>query len=140
VRPAPPKDQLGRNQLVQDRRQVRPAQRCEDLEQLKGELATDHRGDLSDFACAAEPIQTGHERVVQGRRDRQGRQRTGELVAIARGDQQSRFEHHLGQLLDEQRYAVGALGDLLEDVGRNSPAVADPRDHVDDLAATQARQ
>ena len=41
-----------------------------------------------------------------------------ELVAIAGVRQQARFQHGLGQLLDEQRDAVGAHHDLLDDIGR----------------------
>ena len=102
-----------------------------------GELAADHGADLSDFAHAAEAIETGHEGVVQGRRDRERRQQAGELEMVARGDEQTRLQHHLGQLLDEQRHAVGARDDLLEDLGRQSPGAGDPRDHGQDLAPAQ---
>ena len=42
------------------------------------------------------------------------RQRAVENVTIARVTQQLRLQHRLGQLLDEQRHAVGVSQDLLE--------------------------
>ena len=39
------------------------------------------------------------------------------------------FEHRLGQFLDEQRHAVGALGDLLHDLGWQRRIPGDVRDH-----------
>ena len=53
-------------------------------EQLVGELAADHGADLGDLLDRGEAVEAGHQRVVQRRRDRERRQRAGELVAVAR--------------------------------------------------------
>jgi hypothetical protein len=52
---------------------------------------------------------------VQGRRDREWRQRPIEHVAIHLLAQQAPLQHALGQFLDKQRHAVGAIDDLGED-------------------------
>ena len=116
-RHAAPKDQLGRHQLVEGRAQLRFGPRGERLEQLMGESrARSRRRSERLRARAAEAIETGHEesRRVAGI---ERRQQAGELEMVARGDEQTRLQHHLGQLLDEQRHAVGARDDLLEDLG-----------------------
>ena len=95
-----------------------------------GELAADHGGDLGHLLDRREAVEAGHQRVVQGRRDRERRQRAGQLVAVAGVGEQAGFEHRLGQLLDEQRHAVGARHDLLEDLGRQRLAAGDALDQI----------
>ena len=92
------------------------------------ELATDHGADLRDLLDRREAVEARHQQVVQGRRDRERRQGAGQLVAIAGVREQARFQHRLGQLLDEQRHAVGARHDLLDDLGRQRLVAGDPRD------------
>ena len=58
--------------------------------------------------------------VVQRRRDRQRRQRAGQLVVIAGVGEQARFEHRLGQLLDEQRHAVGLRATICSTISAGS--------------------
>ena len=48
------------------------------------------------------------------------------------------LEHRLGQLLDEQRHAVGARHDLLEHLGRQRLAARDSFDHRRALAPAEA--
>ena len=48
-----------------------------------GELAADHRGGLSDLLDRGEAVEARHQGIVQRRRDRERRQRAGELVAVA---------------------------------------------------------
>jgi hypothetical protein len=54
-------------------------------------------------------------------------QRTGQLVVIARVLEQARLEHRLGQLLDEQRHAVGLGHDLRRDLVRQGLVPDHPR-------------
>jgi hypothetical protein len=76
--------------------------------------------------------------VVQRGRDRERRQRAGDLVVITGVREQARFQHRLGQLLDKQRHAVGARHDLLDDRRRQRLGIGDLRDEIGDLAATEA--
>jgi hypothetical protein len=60
---------------------------------------------------------------VQARRDRECRQCSIEHVAVRLHAQQTALQDVLGQFLDEQRYSVGALGNLGDDiVGQCLPA------------------
>ena len=117
-RRAAAEDQLGRDQLVEGGAQLGFRPVGDRGEQLVAELAADHGADLRHLLDRREAVEAGHQRVVQGRRDRERRQRPGQLVAIAGVREQARFQHRLGQLLDEQRHAVGARHDLLDDLRR----------------------
>ena len=101
------------------------------------ELAADHGADLRHLLDRGEAVEARHQRVVQGRRDRERRQRAGQLVAVAGIREQARFQHRLGQLLDEQRHAVGARHDLLDDLGRQRLVARDPCDQIRPLAPAQ---
>ncbi len=61
-------------------------------------------------------------------------------VLIAVLVQQSRLQHRLGQLLDEQRHAVGVGHDLLEDFRRQQPAPGHLGYQIRPLAPRQAAQ
>ncbi len=74
-------------------------------EQLVGELATERRSHLSDGFTHRQTVQPRHERILKGRRHIQRRTRRIPLG----------LEQCAGELLDEQRNAVG-LGD---DVGEH---------------------
>ena len=63
---------------------------------------------------------------------RHGGQRRGRLRAG--------FQHRLGQFLDEQRHAVGALGDLLHDLGRQRRIPGDVGDHRRRVAPVEPGQ
>jgi hypothetical protein len=103
-------------QAVERRVEVRLRSLRHWLYQLVGEFAADHRADLRDFfGYRAEPVEAGNQRGMQCRRDRQARQRAcpqycGDAVVLA-----GAFEHRPGQLLNEQRHAVGARGDFRDD-------------------------
>ena len=71
------------------------------------ELPANHGADLRDLLDRPEAVQASHQEVMKRRRDRQPRQGAGKLPAVARVREQARFQHGLGQLLDEQRHAVG---------------------------------
>ena len=65
------------------------------------EFPADHRAGLRDLLHWGEPVEPGHQRVMQGRRNLERHERPGEHVVIARIGEQTGFEHGLGQLLDE---------------------------------------
>ncbi len=111
-------DQLGRNQLVQRRLQLRLGPVGDRGEQPVGELAPERGADLGDLFHGCEAVEAGEQRVMQGRWQRERWQRPGQLVVVARVREQARFEHRLGQLLDEQRHAVGLGHDLRRDLVR----------------------
>ena len=75
-----------------------------------------------------EPIEPRDQRGVQGGGDREVRQRARRqyrrdpVVAIAA------FEHRLGQLLDKQRHAVGALDDLVDGLAGEAGIAGEPLD------------
>ena len=62
---------------------------------------------------------------MQCRRDRKRGQRTIEHVPFPLLAQQTTFQHAFGQFLDEQRHAVGAIDDLLDDLFGQSLAAGD---------------
>jgi hypothetical protein len=102
------------------------------------ELAADHGGGLGDLLDRGEAVETGHQRILEGRRDGQGRERAGELAAVAGIDEQAGLEHRLGQLFDEQRHAVGARHDLVQDLVRQRLTARDSFDHCSALAPAEA--
>ena len=83
-----------------------------------GKIASDGRADLQHLARGTEPVDPRHQRGLQRRRNRQVLCRLIEHVVIAGFVQSLALEHRLGQLFDEQRHAVGALDDLIEQSGR----------------------
>ena len=89
---APAKHQLRRDQLVQRLVQLFGA-RHDRRQELVGKLAADDRCDLGDFLGRGEAIETRHQRVLKRRRNRGGRQRTIDLVAIVLLAKETRFEH-----------------------------------------------
>jgi len=79
-------------------------------DQLIAEFAAHHRADLRDLLDQRpEPVDARDQGGVQGGRDRQRRRWAG----CQCGGAVAAFKHRLGQLLDEQRYAVGALDDFV---------------------------
>ena len=84
-------------------------------QQPRRELAADGGADLRDLLYRRHAVETGHERVVQARWDRQRRQRAAEAPGVAILAEQSGFQHGLGQFFDEQRHAVRLGHDLVQD-------------------------
>ena len=105
-----------------------------------GELAPERGADLGDLLDRGEAVEAGEQRVVQGRWQRERRQRPGQLVMIARVPKQTRFEHRLGQLLDEQRHAVGLGHDLRRDLVRQRLVPNHPFDQGGALAPAEPGQ
>ena len=102
-------------------------------------MAADRGTGLGHFLDDRIAVEPRHQRILEGRRDRQRRQRTDQCVPVAIVAQQTRFEDRLGQLLDEQRDAVGAGNDLVHQFCRQRLA-GDAVDHRSTLLPTQAVQ
>ncbi|MGY3123840.1 hypothetical protein ACVWXQ_007777 [Bradyrhizobium sp. S3.14.4] len=79
-----------------------------------GELATDGGADLRDALERSHPVQPRHQRVGEGRRDRELPPWARQHVAPVPLGQEVGFENGLGQLFQEQRHAVGLDDDLLD--------------------------
>ena len=124
-RSAAAEDQLGSDQLVERGAQMLFRPIGDRRKQLVRELAADDRPDLGDLLDRREAVEAGHQRVVKRRRDRERRQWAGQLVAVAGVREQARFQHRLGQLLDEQRHAVGARHDLVQHLAGQRLAAGD---------------
>ena len=75
--------------------------------------------DLGEFAGVAQPLEPRLQGVLQGRRYGVSRARASRAP--------TRLDYRLRQLLDEQRYPVGAFRDALDDVGGQIRAAAHPR-------------
>jgi hypothetical protein len=73
-------------------------------------------------------VEPRHQRTLQTCRDRERRQCPVKHVAVRLLAQQAALQDALGQLLDKQRHAVGAIGDLNEDLVRQCLAAGDLRD------------
>jgi hypothetical protein len=99
------------------------------MHQWIGEFAPDRGADLRDLLHRREAIEPGHQAVLEGRGDCERRQRSVEAEAFAVLHQQPGFQHVLGQLLHEQRHAVGLGDDLREHFRRQ---LAPTRDALDE--------
>jgi len=75
---------------------------------------------------------------VQGRRDRERRQYAIEHVAISFFAQQTALQDALGQFLDKQWYAIGAVGDLVDDLIRQRFAAGNLLDQDGPVMPVQA--
>jgi hypothetical protein len=87
-----------------------------------------------------QPIEPGHEGVVQAGRHGQRRQRTDELVAAIALPQRPRLEHHLGQLLDVERHAIDPVTEVADDLVRQGASAGDPLDHGCRLLGRETRE
>jgi hypothetical protein len=130
-------DQLGVGQLVERRTELVRVQLRHRAEQLEREPPPDRRRSLRDLPHRRQTIEARHQRILHRGRDRQGRDRSGELVAVAGETQEAGFEDRLGQLFDEQRHAVGLLEDLVEDLPGQQLVAADPFDQSRALAPVE---
>jgi len=75
------------------------------------------------------PIQSRHQRVLQGRGNRERSQRRRENKSALLLAQQTGLKHGLGQFLHEQRHAVGLGDDFIQHFRRQRPAAGDAMDH-----------
>ncbi len=77
-----------------------------ELHHLARELTADDGGHLSKRLRLTEAIQSSEQRALQRRRDLQG-------CGLERRGVIARFEHHLAQLFEEQRVAIGVFDNAL---------------------------
>jgi hypothetical protein len=79
-------------------------------------LAPERRSDLRYFlGRTAKPVESRHQRGMQGRWDRDRRRWNGSSRPIGRA-WALRFHHCLGHFLHKKRNAIGALDDVLTNV------------------------
>ena len=110
------------------------------FDQLVGKLAAQRGCKLGDVPHRGEPVQPRHERVLQGGRNRQAARLGWAVFRGAAGTQIVRFEHHFGQLFDEQGDAIGLDRDLLHQRRGQRPAPGHVLHHDRDVLARQAVQ
>jgi hypothetical protein len=110
------------------------------LDQFVGKFSAEHRADLGDLlARRPEPIEARGQRGIEGRGDgkrrrRRSRQQSGRCPVRAA----SGFEHRLGQLLDKERHAIGALEHLVCDLARQCCVAGDRPDERQTVALIEA--
>ena len=104
------------------------------------ELAPDAGGRLRHFLDRLQPVQPRHQAVMQRGGDGDGAERSIQNQPVAVLFQRAGFKDRLGQFLDKQRHAVGALRDDLHDLVRQRLAVGQLGDDVPDLILAQPVQ
>jgi hypothetical protein len=139
-RQAAAEDQLGVHQLIERTSQTILVQGTHGGQQIVRELTPNCGTDLGHLLDPGEAVEARHERILQGRRDGERRQRAGKRVMVAGIGEQARFQDGLGQLLDEQRDAVCLGEDLVEDLMGQRLAAGHRLDQRLPVAAGQARQ
>jgi len=104
------------------------------------EPTPERRPDLRHMPHRRQTVEPRRQRGVQTqtRRDREWRQRAIEHVLIHFLAQQIALQDTFGQLLDEQRHAVGALDDLGDDLIRQRLAAGDLRHQSGPVMPIQA--
>jgi hypothetical protein len=118
------KQEVGLGETLQRRPQSRLVELGDVSQQRVGEIASQHRADLRDIASRAEAVQTGGERLLQGRRDG--------LNALIPA-----LEKQAGHFLDEQRHAAGPLVYALNYLLGERMVGRDLTDHARDPGAIQ---
>src|SRR3546814_5881191 len=92
------------DELVQRILELRFAEAGNCGQKRMAELPADAGRHLRDLLDGGEPVQAGHQRILQRGRDRQLRQRAGKREAMCRLPQPSRLDDGLRQFLDEERH------------------------------------
>jgi hypothetical protein len=82
-----------------------------------------------------QPIEPGHQRVVQRIGNGQQGERLQQLIMVLPLPQQARLQHHLGQLFDKQGDAIGLSHHVPAHLGRQRLARRQPRHYGLDLGA-----
>ena len=118
--------QAGGRELVEQDAQLERAAVGDGREQGMGEAAADHRANLRHLAGRAQPVEPAGQRGLQRGRDLM----RPVLRQSLRRHRRTGFDNGLGQLLDEQRHAVGPLEDLLDQFGRQAKLAAEPFDEL----------
>jgi len=109
-------DQPGLDQLVERAGELARRQGRNGLQQLVGEAPPERAPHLRRLARRLQAVQAGEERGLQRLRDDQIRERSLHRPATVPLGQDAALQHRLGELLDEERHAVGARQDRLEHV------------------------
>ena len=109
-------DQAGGDQLVERAAELALVERGHRGEQFVGEGAAERGAELGDGLGAGQPVEPRHQRVLQAGRNLELDRL--DIVRVA-------LEQRPGDLLDEQRHAVGLADDLLDDRGRQGPRAGD---------------
>jgi hypothetical protein len=107
-------DQLGSEEPAESGLQLVLGKAGDGTQQRVGKLASDRRADLRHMPHRRQAVEPRQQRVVQTRRDREWRQCAVEHIAIAFLAEQAALQYALGQFLDKQRHAVGAVDDLVD--------------------------
>ena len=108
-------DQFRLEQPRQRVLQPRSAEGGDRLEQLEAELAPDAGGSLRHLLHRLQAVEPRHQRIVQRGGDGELLERRRQLETRRGLREAPGLQHGLGQLLDEQRHAVGPDGDLVND-------------------------
>ena len=101
---------------------------ADSAQQRIGELASEDRADLRDFARFAQPVEPGRERLLKRRRDRLHAARLAALEQKPR------------DLLDEQRHPAGALAHALDHLLAQRMASGELADHLRDVGAIEGAE
>ncbi len=84
-------------------------------DQLVGELPSDCGADLRHVLDRGEAIEARHQRSLQRRWNGEFRQRPVERIALVGLAEDAALDQRAGQFLDEQRHAICAREDLIDD-------------------------
>ena len=137
-REAPPENKLCRYQAVKRRGELHLWHRHDRSKQLVIELAANTGSDLGHLLDRSKTVKPRHQRIVQRRRDRHGRDWPGEHVASAGVAEDPGFKHGLREFLGEKRHTLGPRQDLAEDLGGKRFAFGDAVDEYNHLRLWQA--
>jgi hypothetical protein len=100
------------------------------MDQLIRELPSQSGAELNHLFDRPQAVQPGHERVLQCGGDGQLRRGPPRFMLLLARFQQPRFQYHLRQFFDEQRYAVGFRNDLIEHLAGQSISHCDLVDEL----------
>ena len=131
-------DELRGHQAIEVLLELVGFERGDRADQVEPELPADRRADLRGLLRAAQSIEAGRQRVEQRRRDGHVREGHGEVVTAVVLDERAHLDHREDQLLDEERDAVGPVGDGFEHLRRQGPPERDPRRQLFHVAAAEA--
>ncbi len=120
--------------------QGRTRDRRNRLDQAMGKFASDRGADLRDVPHGRQAVESRHQRILQGRRNRQRRKRGAKHVTARLFSQQVGFEHRFGEFFHKERHAVGLGDDLLQHFVRQRLACRQATDHLERMASSEAVQ
>ena len=128
-------DEIGSCQLRERGIERARRHRRERGKQPIGEFATDSGPDLRNLLDRREPVQTRHQRIMEGDRNRRNGDRALKNVSLANILKHAGFEDRLGHFLDKQRNPVGLADDDLRNFGGQPLAGSEVDEHCADFVA-----